>query len=80
MYLVIEIQKHGEDLADIVTSHATLNAAESRYHTVLAAAAVSNVPVHAAALISEEGFPMRHECYRHEDGPATAAAFAAEAE
>lgn len=40
--------------------------AESKYHEVLAAAAVSNLPSHAAALISSDGYPVLHQCYKHD--------------
>lgn len=48
--------------------------AESKYHEVLAAAAVSNTMSHAAILFSSEGFPLMHQCYKHtvtapEDSP-----------
>lgn len=65
MYFVIELQTNNGQTANIVTSHATREAAESKYHTILAAAAVSNVAKHAAVIISEEGFPIMHQCYIH---------------
>lgn len=65
MYFVIELQTNNGETANIVTSHATREAAESKYHTILAAAAVSNVAKHAAVIISEEGFPIMHQCYIH---------------
>ncbi len=40
--------------------------AESKYHEVLAAAAISNTSSHAAILFSTEGFPLMHQCYKHE--------------
>lgn len=40
--------------------------AESKYHEVLAAAAVSNTLSHAAILFSTDGFPVMHQCYKHE--------------
>mgnify|MGYP003571252311 CR=1 FL=1 len=40
--------------------------AESKYYTVLAAAAVSELKSHAAILFSAEGFPMMNKCYKHE--------------
>ena len=43
--------------------------AESKYHEVLAAAAVSNTMSHAAILFSSEGFPIMHQCYKHEVQP-----------
>lgn len=39
--------------------------AESKYHEVLAAAAVSELPTHAAILVNSEGFPIMHDCYHH---------------
>lgn len=43
--------------------------AESKYYEVLSAAAVSNLPSHAAILFSSEGFPIMHQCYKHEVVP-----------
>lgn len=40
--------------------------AESKYHEVLASAAVSETAEHSAILISSEGFPVMHQCYKHE--------------
>ena len=39
---------------------------ESKYHEVLAAAAVSELPCHSAIMFSTEGFPIMHQCYKHE--------------
>lgn len=39
--------------------------AESKYHEVLADAAISNTMSHAAILFSSEGFPLMHQCYKH---------------
>lgn len=38
---------------------------ESKYHEVLSAAAVSELPTHAAIMFSTEGFPLMHQCYKH---------------
>ena len=66
MFVVIELQKNADGVvSNIVTSHETQADAESKYHYVLAAAAVSENPVHSAVLISEEGFPIMHQCYKH---------------
>ena len=65
MYIVIELQTNGGQTANIVTAHADLNSAESQYHSILASAAVSSVEIHAAVLISDEGFPLKNECYKH---------------
>ena len=66
MFIVVELQKHANGtVANIVTDHATQAEAESKYHSVLAAAAVSELPCHSAILVSEEGFPVAHQCYKH---------------
>lgn len=42
--------------------------AEHQYHTMLAAAAISNVGIHAVSMFTERGTPVKdkHECYVHE--------------
>lgn len=42
---------------------------ESKYYEVLSAAAVSELPMHSAILVSQEGFPVMHQCYKHEPTP-----------
>ena len=67
MYIVIELQKSAEGVvSNLVTSHDSLAEAESKYHSILASAAVSNVPVHSAIIVSEEAFPVEHKFYKHE--------------
>lgn len=39
---------------------------ESKYHEVLAAAAVSELPSHAAIMFSTDGVPLMYQCYKHE--------------
>ena len=66
MYIVIELQKNEEGVvSNIVTSHNTLPEAESHYYSILASAAISTIPVHSAIIVSEEGFPVKHQCYKH---------------
>ena len=66
-YIVMELQKNAEGtVANIVTEHEDLQHAESKYHAILAAAAVSTIPVHSAIIVSEEGFPVKYQCYKHE--------------
>ena len=66
MYIVIELQKNEEGVvSNIVTSHNSLAEAESKYYSVLASAAVSTIPMHSAALLSEEASPVRNQCYKH---------------
>ena len=66
MYIVIELQKNTKgEVSNIVTSFPTLAEAESKYHSILAAAAVSKLPTHSAIIVSEEGFPVANKCYKH---------------
>lgn len=65
MYLVIEIQKNGNTISQIVTTHTDLKVAEQKYHTILAAAAVSAVDVHSAVLMLYDGKVLKRESYYH---------------
>ena len=66
MYIVIELQRNDQGVvSNIVTAFDTLAEAESKYHSILAAAAISKVPVHSAIIVSEEGFPVKNQCYKH---------------
>ncbi|MCR5835958.1 MAG: hypothetical protein K6G88_05605 [Lachnospiraceae bacterium] len=65
-YLVIELQTNEEgQTSNIVTSYNDINQAESKYYTVLAAAAISNVKKHAAVLLDAEGGFIRSDGYEH---------------
>lgn len=65
-YIVIELQTTGNNIANIVTSYDSKEQAESAYYAVLSAAAISSVPVHSATIITEEGYPLMHGHYTHE--------------
>ena len=66
MYIVIELQKHADGkLTNLVTVHATKEEAESKYHTILSFAAVSELPKHSATILNEDGSPVMYKHYRH---------------
>ena len=65
-YLVIEIQKNGDTVGNIVTSHDSRNEADSKFFSVLSAVAISTVEKHACALLTEDGVCVRSEVYEHE--------------
>ena len=66
MYLVIEIQTNADGtVGNIVTAHETREEAESKYHTVLAYAALSELPYHAAVLLQNDGLLIERRCYTH---------------
>ena len=71
-YYIIEIQKHANGeyghlvhwAFDADADRARMKA-ESKYHEVLAAAAVSELPQHAAALLASDGTELMRQCYYH---------------
>lgn len=66
-FLVVELQKNEDGtLTHLVTSKDEQAEAESKYHEILKFAAVSAIPVHSAVILSEEGFLVKRECYKHE--------------
>ena len=40
--------------------------AESKYHEILSAAAISETLKHSAVLISDESYPILNQCYIHD--------------
>lgn len=66
MFAVIEIQKNGSSAIPLTSLYDNKDDAYSKYHQILAAAAVSTVQEHSAILISEEGNYMFHEKFVHE--------------
>ena len=68
-YIVIEIQTDGEGrTGTLVYDFDDRDAAMAKYHTVLAAAAVSAVLVHACTVLTREGQQIAHECFVHPVG------------
>lgn len=65
--VVTEIQKFADGgMSTPSYAFDSQQSAEAKYHSILAGAAVSALPVHAAIMFSEEGFPLKYECYKHE--------------
>ena len=65
MFIVLELQATLTNVAHIFTIYADQAQAESSYHLVLSAAAVSTVPMHSALLMTADGQVMRSETYKH---------------
>lgn len=65
MFIVIEIQTEDNTSATIVDAYPSKAEADSKYHTILAYAALSNVPVHSAVMFDAEGHFIKSECYKH---------------
>ena len=68
-YIVIEVQTNIDGtVGNLVYSYDNRNEAESKYHAVLAAAAVSALPMHTCVLFQSDGILLARQCYVHEQG------------
>lgn len=65
MYIVIEMQTSNGVVSMVNYQYDTLNEAKSKYHLILAAAAISTVEVHAAMIINPYGGTIAAEHYTH---------------
>ena len=65
MYIVLEIQT-STTVTTLVISYEDRNQAESKYHQILTAAALSSVPKHSAVLMNDVGQTIKNETYIHE--------------
>ena len=66
MYIVIEMQTNATgQVSNITTAYPTIEQAYSKYFTILAAAAVSSVPVHAAVILNSFGEEIEHKAFEH---------------
>ena len=68
-YIVTEIQTLGETIAVLNFQFDTLREAEAKYHSILAVAAVSTLPMHAAVLLTNAGTLVKSEYYDHTVAP-----------
>lgn len=67
MYLVLETQTMANGtVATLINQFANRNDAENKYHLVLASAAISQLPLHTAFMLTDEGYTIKSENYRHE--------------
>lgn len=66
MYIVIELQTNADGtVANLVYQFSSRDEAESKFHSILAAAAISALPVHAAVMLTNAGVMIKSEYYRH---------------
>lgn len=67
MYVVLEIQTNADGtVGNLVSAYEARGAAESAFHSILAADAISALPTHAAVLMTSEGSVIDSRCYTHE--------------
>lgn len=65
MYSIIELQTNNDTTAHLCYTAATIEEAKSKYHSILAAAAISNVDYHACVVLNEDGVTLARESYTH---------------
>ena len=66
VFVVLEIQSNNETAATLINSYIDRNEAESKFHQILGAAAISTVPIHSAVIITDTGVMLKNETYRHD--------------
>ena len=65
-FIVLEIQTNSDEtIGTIINSYTDRNQAEQQYHLILASAAVSSLPAHAAVLMTSEGAAIERKVYLH---------------
>lgn len=64
-YLILELQKSSDDVAYIVTKQPAYQQAKSTFYQILASAAISQIPVHTAVILSDEGELIQKETFYH---------------
>ena len=67
-YIVTEIQTNIDGtVGTLLNAYDSRNQAESQFHTVMAAAAISALPIHACTIVTNEGFTVNSGCYHHDE-------------
>lgn len=67
-YVVIELQTNADGtLGNLVYQYTDRRAAENKYHTILAAAAISSLPVHSAVMLTNNGQLLASDYYTNDE-------------
>lgn len=66
MYVVIEIQKKDGKISTHTDAYDVKNQAENKFYSILAQAAMSNLDVHSAVILTEEGYIDKCQSYNHQ--------------
>lgn len=72
MYIVLEVQKNLDGTGAIVApipTYTSLKEAESCWHSKLAYACISEVPIHTIILLDDDANTIRRETYLHKVEP-----------
>lgn len=68
-YIVIEMQTTNGVTSSLKDTFSDYPHAEQKFHTVLAAAAVSDITIHSASMLTERGNLVKYECYDRTPAP-----------
>lgn len=64
-YIVLEIQATMDNTSILHNIYEDRATAENKYHTILAFASTSSVPMHSAVMMNERGVWIKNETYTH---------------
>ena len=69
-YIVLEIQKFTDGTIAVppIATFESFFEAMSRYHSIMATAAISEVPVHSCVVLTETGQEIKMDSYNKADG------------
>ena len=68
MYIVTEIQTYEDGTVGLINnSYEEKAQADSKYHAILSAAAISTLPKHSAIMFTDEAMLENGQCYIHEE-------------
>ena len=69
-YIVLEFTRNASGNIAVYPSAKELeDSAYAKYYEILSRASSSNSPIHGAALMTADGFPLEHKCFMHEPEP-----------
>ena len=67
LYIIVELQRNGDQVANIVNDYTTKENAYYNFHYASAFAAISEVEKHAVSLLNSEGGLIDRSIYLHTD-------------
>ena len=71
-YIIVEVQTYDNgSIGHLTYQLGDQSSAEQKYHTCLAAAAVSTLPCHAVAMLDSQGRLIKREMYKHDTEEST---------
>lgn len=65
MYIVIELQTNNGNVGILTYKFTELSEAYAKYYLILSSAAVSDIEVHTALIVTETGQVVRSETFSH---------------